>query len=77
MLGKFLQIMTIFVEDLRVRFDGTFLVLYEAYLINVAQLFQCCGKGELNSGKHKIVPGGIDILASMCQWDRRTIRITA
>ena len=77
MLGKFLQIQAIFVEDLRVRSDEKFLVSREAYLINVAQLFQYCGKGELNSGKHKIVPGGIDILASVCQWDRRTMRITA
>ncbi len=77
MLGKFLQIMTIFVVDLRVMFGQKFLVSREVYLINVAQLFQCCGKGELNSRTHKIVPGGIDILASVCQCDRRTIRITA
>jgi hypothetical protein len=63
MLEKFLRITATFFEDLRVRFDGTFPVLYEAYWISVVQLFQYCGKGEPGSNRHKIFPGGLDILA--------------
>lgn len=63
MLGKFLRITATFFEDLRVRFDGTFPVSYEAYWISVAQLFQYYGKGEPGSNRHKIFPGGLDILA--------------
>jgi hypothetical protein len=63
MLGKFLRIRATFFEDLRVRFGGTFRVSYEAYWINVAQLFQYCGKGEPGSSRHKIFPSGLDILA--------------
>ena len=63
MLGKFLGITATFFEDLRVGFDGTFRVSSEAYWINAAQLFQYCGKGEPGSGRHKIFPSGLDILA--------------
>ena len=63
MIGKFLRITATFFEDLRVRSDGTFRVSYEAYWINVAQLFQYCDKGGLGSGMHRIFPSGLDILA--------------
>ena len=63
MLGKFLRITATFFEDLRVRFDGKFRVSSEGYWINVEQLFQYCGKEEPSSGRHKIFPGELDILA--------------
>ena len=63
MRGKFLRITATFFEDLRVRFEGTIRVSYEAYWINVAQLFQYCGKGESGSRRHKIFPIALDILA--------------
>ena len=63
MLGKFLRITATFFEDLRVRFEGIFRVSYEEYWINVAPLFQYCGKAEPGSGRHKIFPSGLDNLA--------------